>query len=750
MRRVTVLEKASFKKEGEGFTNVLLPHTWNNLDGQDGGNDYFRGKGRYQIDLPAPSEGKCQYIQFEGANHIAEVFCNGEFVGVHKGGFSTFRFELTKYLKEEDNILEVVVDNDAPDIYPQHADFTFFGGLYRDISFIEVDSSHFDLLKAGSEGIFVTPRNTGHTRLDVFTVDGEDCIVKVEIKDREDNTITTKVEAGKEHVVLNLNVSDPHLWKGLKDPYLYSAVVSLEKDQILCDQVIIQYGYRSFHVSPSTGFHLNGESYPLRGVSRHQDKKDKGWALNEEDHDQDMELIKEVGANTIRLAHYQHSQYFYELCNKAGMVVWAEIPFISIFMDKEESYHDTINQMTELIAQNYNHPSICFWGISNEITMGGESEALYRNLCDLNALAKKLDPSRLTTMAHIGTVKADSPHSYISDVHGYNLYLGWYDGEVKDNGDVLDGLHRQNPDRALSLSEYGADTVLSWHSASPKNHDYTEEYQAYYHEELLKIFASRPYLWATYVWNMFDFASDRRDEGGCKGLNTKGLVTHDRKIKKDSFYIYKAYWTREPMVHVCGRRFVDRAPGQRDIKVYTNCKEVTLSINGKVVGSVDAQDHTCIFKEVEIVQGENTLTARGDGKVLDTIILKGVDEPNPSYVMPEETIVAGNWFDEETGQALTLEFPEGYYSIKDSIEDIMSGSQGARMIGEIMGLIRGDFNKGQAGQKEEENQGFDRANDETMKAVKSISLERLIKYGGQEIEPKVIVEINRKLNMIKK
>lgn len=743
MRQVTVLKDALFAKEGEDFINVSLPHTWNHMDGQDGGDDYHRGKGKYQIQLPVATKGKKQYIEFKGANHIAEVFCNGEYVGVHKGGFSTFRFELTKYLKSKDNLLEVIVDNDAADIYPQHADFTFFGGLYRDVSYIEVNPSHFELLKSGSEGVFITPTCTGHTRIDVFSVDSKDCKIKVEIKDGENNTLATSSKEGMEHLVFNLNISDPNLWNGVKDPYLYKAILSIEKNNETCDQVSLSYGYRSFHVDPLNGFYLNGNSYPLRGVSRHQDKKDKGWAISEKDQEEDMELIKEVGANTIRLAHYQHSQYFYQQCNKEGMVVWAEIPFISIFMNKKESYDDTINQMKELIAQNYNHPSICFWGISNEISMGGESEALYRNLCDLNALTKKMDPSRLTTMAHIGTVKAQSPHSYITDVHGYNLYLGWYDGEIKDNGEFLDELHRENPDRPLALSEYGADTVLSWHSSTPKNHDYTEEYQAYYHEELLKIFKTRPYLWGTYVWNMFDFASDRRNEGGCKGLNTKGLVSHDRKIKKDSFYIYKAYWTRKPMVHLCGRRFVDRAPEERDIKVYSNCEKITLYINEQEVGTQVVSNHTCIFKEVELIKGENKITAKGDKGVTDTILLNGVDEPNPSYIMPKDTIIAGNWFDEETGEALTLEYPEGYFSIKDTIGDILSDNKGAKIVGQLMEKIRSGLEKGH-------NQEQDTGNVDTMNMIKSISLEKMIRYSGQEFDPKAIVKLNRMLNQIKK
>ena len=307
-------------------------------------------------------------------------------------------------------------------------------------------------------------------------------------------------------------------------------------------------------MDPENGFFLNGKSYPLHGVARHQDRLDMGWAISEAEHAEDVALIKEVGANTIRLAHYQHAQPFYDLCDKNGLVLWAEIPLISVFREGEDAKANTLSQMTELISQNYNHPSIFFWGISNEITIAGESEALYQNLCELNALAKKLDPSRLTTMAQVSMVPMDSEHVYITDVQSYNHYFGWYVGDVSENGPWLDEFHRKNPDRPVGVSEYGAEAILTWHTAKPESHDYTEEYQAYYHHEMLKTFATRPYLWSTHVWNMFDFAADARDEGGCKGRNNKGLVTYDRRIKKDAFFIYKAYWTTEPMVHVCGSR----------------------------------------------------------------------------------------------------------------------------------------------------------------------------------------------------
>ncbi len=686
MRTKTLLKEAVFSKWGGADSLVKLPHTWNAFDGQDGGNDYFRGKGIYKIALPKPTAGKKQFIEFQGANHIAAVFCNGQKIGVHEGGFSTFRFELTQAMKPNGNMLMVEVDNGISHVYPQSADFTFYGGLYREVNFIETDLSHFDLLKHGSEGVFVTPYHVGTTRVDLFPIETGDCEITVTLKDEEGNIAASERVEAIPHTVVKLKVSNPHLWQSITAPYLYTCEAVLLKGEEIVDKVEIKYGYRSFHVDPERGFFLNGKSYPLHGVSRHQDKYDKGWAISKKDHETDAALIKEMGANTIRLAHYQHDGYFYDICDREGFVVWAEIPFISQFMDSKEAYENSLSQMTELIAQNYNHPAICFWGIANEITIGGETENLYRNLTDLQALCKKMDPIRLTTMAQVSMVPMDSEHNYITDVLSYNHYFGWYVGEVEDNGPWLDAFHAMHPDRALGVSEYGAENIIKWHSAWPQNHDYTEEYASYYHHEMLKIFEKRPYLWSTHVWNMFDFAADAREEGGVKGRNNKGLVTYDRKIKKDAFYIYKAYWTKEPFVYVAGRRFEDRAEGERKIQVYTNCQEVTLYVNGSKIATKAAKDHMAVFEEIFLQDGENTITAKC-GDVQDTILLNGVKEHQYAYDLPEGN-EAANWFHDpaaiEARKAYKLNYKEGYYSLKDKVGVLMKNSETAAVLKEIM------------------------------------------------------------------
>lgn len=675
MRTKTILKEALFAKFGEALAPVALPHTWNNLDGQDGGNDYWRGIGTYQIDLPNPTKGKKQYIEFQGANHVATVYCNGREIGTHKGGFSTFRYDITRALNASNNVLTVMVTNAVSDIYPQTADFTFYGGLYRDVTFIEVEPAHFDLMKVGTSGVFVTPHCAGKTRLDLFPVNAEGMIVSVELLDAEGNVVGAAAAEACDHNDILIDVKNPHLWQGVEDPYCYTAVAKLVKGEEVLDTVEITYGYRSFSVDPNTGFYLNGKSMPLRGVSRHQDRLDKGWAISEEDHAEDIALIKELGANTIRLAHYQHAQCFYEMCNKAGFVLWAEIPFISRFIPSKEAHDNTISQMTELVAQNYNHPAICFWGISNEILIGADTEELRTNLRDVARVAKTLDPSRMTTIAEVSTTPIDCEHVYMTDVVSYNHYMGWYGGDVSQNGPWFDNFHKVNPSTPLGVSEYGVENIVKWHSATPMNHDYTEEYANYYHHEMLKTFATRPYLWSTHVWNCFDFAADARNEGGVIGRNNKGLITYDRKLKKDAFFLYKAYWNPTPMVYVAGRRFTDRAPEERNITVYTNCDEITLIVNGAEVATKAVVDHAAVFENVALADGANTVTAKA-GDLEDTITLNGVAEHNPEYTLPDiaEALAVGNWFDDiaDDSDSEEIEVIDGYFSIYDLNRDLLA------------------------------------------------------------------------------
>ncbi len=743
MRTKTLLTQAKFAKFGEAPQPVALPHTWNALDGQDGGADYWRGIGTYEISLPDPTPGRKQYIELQGANHVATVYCNGKELGTHKGGFSTFRYDLTSAMKESGNVLNAVVSNAKSDIYPQNADFTFYGGLYRDVNFIEVENAHFELLLDGTQGVFVTPHNVGKTRIDLFSVNADGCTVCVTLRDAQGNVVGSGETEAADHCHVLIDVKEPHLWNGLADPYLYSCEAHILCGEEITDTVIVDYGYRSFHVCPNTGFWLNGKNLPLRGVARHQDRLDKGWAISKEDHAEDVAIIKEVGANTIRLAHYQHDQYFYDLCDRTGFILWAEIPFISQFNPSREAYDNTISQMTELIAQNYNHPAICFWGISNEILIGPDREDLRQNLRDLHELAKSMDPSRLTTMAQVTMTPMDSEHNFITDVVSYNHYFGWYVGDVEDNGPWLDEFHAKHPDRCLGVSEYGAENILSWHTAEPDNHDYTEEYANYYHQEMLKTFAKRPYLWATHQWNCFDFAADARNEGGVQGRNNKGLVTYDRKEKKDAFYVYKAWWNPEPMVFVSGGRFVNRGPdAERNVIVYTNCDTVTLVVNGKDVATRQAEDHMTVFENA-VADGENVITAYSGSVKANTVTLQGVAEHDYSYDLPEGNQGA-NWFNDPAAVAArkALKYPKGYYSIKDKFGVLMADPQCAAILGgfmqQAMGSMGGDM------------MGMGQMSEDMMQMMNMMRLSDMLKMAGDKVPMEAKVAINEALTQIKK
>ncbi len=742
MRNVKLMTQARFAKQGEALANVALPHTWNALDGQDGGADYWRGIGTYEIDLPNPTKGMKQYIEIRGANHVATVYCNGRELGTHKGGFSTFRYDLTPAMKSENNVLTVAVSNAVSDIYPQNADFTFYGGLYRDVNFIEVNEAHYDLLKDGTNAVFVTPHCSGKTRVDLFPVNAAGCTLTVELKDAEGNVVGTGSTEASEHAHVIIDIKDPHKWNGMADPYCYTAVASIVKGEEVVDTVTVTYGYRSFHVDANTGFYLNGKNVPLHGVSRHQDRLNKGWAISKEDHAEDIALIKELGANTIRLAHYQHDQYFYDLCDHTGFVLWAEIPFISQFIPTKEAYNNTISQMTELVAQNYNHPAICFWGISNEILIGADNEPLRKNLRDLHKLAKSMDPSRLTTMAQVSMTPMDSEHNYVTDVVSYNHYFGWYGGEVEDNGPWFDKFHALNPDIPLGVSEYGAENILKWHTAEPENHDYTEEYANHYHQEMLKTFAKRPFLWSTHQWNCFDFAADARNEGGIQGRNNKGLITYDRKTKKDAFYVYKAWWNPEPMVWVSGGRFVNRAPEERNVIVYTNCDEVTLVVNGADVETKKAVDHMITFENVALKDGANTVTAYAGSVKANEITLCGVAEHDYSYDLPDGNQGA-NWFDDPAAVAMrkAFKYPKDAYSIKDKMGVLLANPETAAILGKQMKqMMGGNAMMSSMGEMSPEMVQF----------MNNMRLSDALKMGGDKVSMEAKLALNQALNKIKK
>ena len=614
----------TYSKDGSQ-KRINLPHTWNNVDGQDGGNDYYRSACTYERKVLAPEFDKDNedvYLEFHGVNASAEVYLNGELITKHDGGYSTFRHNVTGLLKDE-NDLKVIVDNSVNDrVYPQNADFTFYGGIYRDIDFLIVNKKRFDLDYFGGPGLKYDTKVEGKNALvNVYAYTEYKDNVIIELYDMENNLVTSD-----KGTTVSLNVENAHLWDGIVDPYLYKIVAKIVEDDKILDEVSCNCGIRTFKFDPKKGFFLNGRSYPLHGVSRHQDRKSLGNAIDYKMMEEDMALIREVGANTIRLAHYQHNQYFYDLCDKYGMVVWAEIPYISEHL--VNGRENTISQMKELIVQNYNHPSIVTWGISNEITIKDKHRKdMLDNHHVLQKLCKEMDPTRVTTLACFAMCTPFHPVTKISDIVGWNLYLGWYVPFLWLNDCFMRFYHTFWPNRCLGYSEYGAEGMPNLHSKHPRRGDHTEEYQAIYHEYMLKCFKRHPFMWGTYVWNMFDFAADARNQGGEPGMNHKGLITFDRKIKKDSFYLYKAYWSNEPVCHIASKRYEYREGKKTTIKVYANRPEVSLYVNGKLIETKKADK---VFKFKITMAEENKIEVVA-GDLKDSCVIYKTDKANPDY-----------------------------------------------------------------------------------------------------------------------
>ena len=638
MREITKIMKGwEFTGPDGTTTTVDLPHTWNARDGQDGGNDYWRGTCIYRTHFAAPQFNTASHqvwIQFDGVNASAHVVLNGSPVCNHDGGYSTFRANITELLRDE-NELTVEVDNSKNDrVYPQKADFTFYGGIYRDVSLMVVSKNHFTLDYFGGPGIRITPTVQGaDASVQVTTWHDGEGEVSIELLDAAGNTVAT----GKGPDI-TLTIFNAHLWNGVKDPYLYSCKARLVVNGTVEDETTTRFGVRSFKVDPKKGFFLNGKSYPLHGVSRHQDRKGLGNAITREMHDEDMALIKEIGANTIRLAHYQHDQYFYDLCDEVGMVVWAEIPYISEHMPNGRE--NTISQMKELIIQNYNHPCIVCWGVSNEITISTKDKKdMLDNHRQLNDLCHEMDKTRLTTLACYAMCGPFNRSAHITDMVSWNLYLGWYVPGFILNDLWMGFFHLCFPNRPFGYSEYGAEGMPNLHSTYPHRGDHTEEYQAKYHEYMLRCFKRHPWMWATHVWNMFDFAADARDQGGEPGMNHKGLVTFDRKTKKDSFYLYKAWWSDEAFVHICSKRFVERTGSTATVKVYSNQSTVALYVNGNKVGE-QTGEHVFTFKVP--LNGELHIQAVAGDRTDESVICH-VDTPNPEYKLHKTKSKSANW-----------------------------------------------------------------------------------------------------------
>ncbi len=658
--------------DASSWKPVSVPHTWNAFDGEDGvktkqavlmKGDYARGSGWYRRTLAFdPSwKGREVYLQFDGANRRTDVFLNGRLVGTHFGGNARFRFDLTGLLHSDaSNLLVVKVNNEDNDIIPHSADFTFCGGLYRDVKLLVTDKVQVETMDHASPGVFLKQAEVTAEKAKVeATVELANhetapvtATVHVEILDAAGQVVqsaqaeTGLVAGGATAVKLPIEILQPHLWNARADPYLYSAKVEVRVGDTLRDTITQPLGLRFFKVDPNEGFFLNGKHLDLHGVSRHQDRLDKGWALSPADEREDFGLIAEVGATAIRVAHYQQSPLWYQLADEKGIVLWSEVPFVDEALPSAFYFNNALEQMREMIRQNYNHPAVCFWGCGNENLDEGQAfvqgmtqygPMSERLIQALNSLAKAEDPDRLTTYASFHSEQEISfalpgqkpvhysadPQRFYTDLTAFNKYFGWYYGEPSDTATFFDGIHAKYPTKSIGVSEYGAGGSIKQHAVLPVNAPrvemnsrranafakyHPEEYQAYYHEEAWKVLNARPYIWVKFVWTMFDFASDFRDEGDTPGRNDKGLVTYDRKTRKDAFYFYKASWSDEPVLYIAQRRMTERSEATTEVKVYSNAPSAELFVNGKSAGvQSTAENHIFRWPGVTLSPGANSI-----------------------------------------------------------------------------------------------------------------------------------------------
>jgi beta-galactosidase len=638
---VTGAEQGTF--DDQSWDIISIPHTWNAHDGQDGGNDYYRGPGFYRrhFFIDASEAGRQIFVHFNGVNTVTDVWVNGVYLGQHRSGFGMFRFEMTSVVRiGGDNVLAVRVSNASfPDVAPLTGDFTFFGGIYRGVHVLTVEPVHIVMSNYASPGIFLTPSKVGaasatlEVRGDVYNGDisAQDIEVQTTVVGADQSVLTVLsavVHADAKASVpfsVQTSVTNPHLWQGRDDPYVYTTYTVVSTGGQARDMIVQPLGFRSFRVDAEQGFFLNEKYLDLHGVNRHQDLPDRGWATSSDDDDRDFSLIAEIGATAVRLAHYQHNQHVYDLTDRLGFVVWAEIPNIDSVKATPAYLATTQKQLLELIRQNYNHPSIAFWSVGNELgaRAGDDPTATVQSLI---GLAKAEDPSRLTALATMSGIDGVAVRS-TADVIGYNVYLGWYGGSPSDLADYIDGLHQSLPGRPLCVSEYGAGASVRQHQSltsqpNPGGPFHPEEWQSFFHETYWKSMKTRKHLCCKFVWNMFDFASDSRNEGDTPGRNDKGLVTYDRATRKDAFYWYKANWSGQPTVHVTQQRYNSRPGGNITVHVYSNLPHIELKVNGASQG-VQTNNENIFSFNITLPPGATTFVeACGNalpGRVCDSV-----------------------------------------------------------------------------------------------------------------------------------
>jgi beta-galactosidase len=682
----------TFRRGEDSAVTVNIPHCYNSVDGQDG-SKMFRGVTTYERNIDIKGEDLRHVIILEvgAASLSSRVFVNDRLCHELECGFSLFRTDITKYLSEGSNKICIEVSNAVDNtIYPAMADFSFYGGIYRDVNIIMDDDLHFEETGRGLDGIYVTPSvkgTDGELVADVFVKrengysGNATCKLKVIDREARETVASASEENVDSHVKITVTVPKVRLWEGVDSPVLYDVVFDLyDAEGNLCDERTIATGFRTIEYSPEDGLLLNGRPCKLHGVARHQDFGGLGNAITEKELQTDLKLILEMGANSVRCSHYQHCDRWYELCDEAGLLVWAEILVISSVLQKPKADENAMKHLELLIDQVRNHTSVYCYGVQNEVCMVTKNQYTFDLVDRLSRKARELDDSRLIAQANEAGTEDDSPILGSTDILGYNLYYGWYYGKMEDLQPRLDSIHAANPDKPLILTEYGVDTNARFHSTEPKANDYSEEYQLMFSENAINAIEERKFMAGGYVWNMFDFGSAGRAEGGEKGKNQKGLVTIDRKIKKDAYYLYKAHWSREPFIYIAGRRYVNRPGDKTDITVISNAKEILLKVNGTNIDNRSEDGVMTVFKDVALRPGENVIVACS-GRLSDQIIISSVKEPDPSYICEKKTDSdnAINWFEgldpETMEKADKDELDPGCFSFEDPICDIFANSE---------------------------------------------------------------------------
>lgn len=737
-----------FRKESGEWENVSIPHTWNGKDGQDG-TGMWRGKGIYEKEFTVSEEQRKSYLYLEvGASSlVSKVYVNGQSAYTNECPYSLYRVALNKYLRAGENKICIEVDNSHNEaVYPQMADFSFYGGLYRNVKLIEAEEAHFDYLDGSRDGVYVSAEKAEsdkwllHIKGNVVN-EGIERKVAVSCKVLDESNIvceTSEVIHVKERdeFTVDFEIDNPHLWNGVKDPHLYEVLTTIEMDGKVTDERKIPFGFRSIQITAEHGCFLNGEHIKIRGVARHQDFGELGYAISEKEMEQDMALLLELGANSVRLSHYQHDDYFYRLCDEKGILAWAEVPFISSPPACKEAFTNIKEQMERLVKQCYNHCSVYCWGVQNELSVTGENEALYGYVREMEQYVKELDASRYTAEANIYSVENTSTLNQLTDLVGYNLYYGWYYKTIPDLQVRLDEFHADCPQIPLLVTEYGVDTNPVYHSYEPAVKDYSEEYQLKFCENAIRAFEERDFVVGSYVWNMADFGSENRDEGGRKGQNMKGLVTMDRTLKKDAFYLYKAYWSEEPFVKLAGSRFVNRHLEENYIQVLSNLSKLRLFVNGELVEEKDEAEPVTRFQICLPKMGEYTIHVEGfdeQGNVYkDSMCLKRVDKEDKTYIAEKKDnrAVVTNWFEKfDLSDTTEVVIDERGYSTGDTIGELLANEATKVILEKYMDFL---------------------LNDNRFKRATHMTVDALFGLGGLALPKELRLVLNRELNQIKK